>query len=359
VPQVTRVQLVLLELALALGIGAVAASGAWRWLCAAAGVVLAGLALVPVQRRWTYQLALSWLQLLRRRAQVRGPGLQSMLGGYRVVTVPAGSRGTAFGAVRTGTLWSLPLELPLEAVANDDAPVPVEQLAALLQVEDVPMASVRLITLFAPAQPSGGPPGPVLPLPRSAARYVVLTLDSVLAVDALAARGGSEAAINQILRRAALRCEQTLTAAGVPVRRLDEDAVAALFPASVGPGGHRPDGSMPPSAETWGDVRVAGTWSVSFAATGAGPDVVDALNRAAAGARTPIAATTLLLQRRGPHDALDRRLFLRLSGPGARPDRNAVAATAERAETAGLVLQRLDGEQGRLLRATTPVGVGR
>lgn len=357
-PQPTRVQLVLLELAAACAAGGLIANNAWRPPAFAAALVSALVAVVPVQRRWAYQVLISLAQMFRRRAGVRGPGLQSMLGGYRIVTVPAGSQGSPFGVVRSGSTLALPLELALDGVYNDDAAVPVDQLATLLCVEDVPMASVRLLTVFSPPATTGGPPGPILPPPRIVSRYAVITMDTSLASAAIAARGGTEAAFNQILRRAALRCEQSLAAVGVRVRRLDERSVADLFDSSIGPAGLRSDRSLPPSLETPSEVHVAGTWSVCFAVTGGGRDVIDALDRVAASARTPVAVTTLLLRRTGPRSELDTMLLLRLSGPGPARDRAAVDAVLERARGAGLTLQRLDGEQGRLLRATTPVGVG-
>ncbi|MDT4950002.1 MAG: hypothetical protein QOJ37_2597, partial [Pseudonocardiales bacterium] len=55
-PQVTRAQLVLLELAAAAVLGGFALDGVWRIVgSAVAGVVLL-LAVVPVRRRWLYQL---------------------------------------------------------------------------------------------------------------------------------------------------------------------------------------------------------------------------------------------------------------------------------------------------------------
>jgi type VII secretion protein EccE len=359
VPHLTRAQLVLLELAAAAVVGGIALGHSWRWVGVVVGAVLLALAVVPVHRRWLYQLGLSWFSMVRRRQRVRGPGLQSLLGGYRVVTVPPGSQGDPFGVVRSGTTWSLPLELTLDGIYNDDAPVPVDQLAALLRVEDVPMATVRLLTVFSPAHlVAGAPTGPVAPPARVASRYCVLTMDTSLAADAVADRGGTEAALHQILRRCALRGEQILAAVGVPVRRLDERAVTALFATCIGPAGLRPDGSLPPTAESWSGIRVAGTWSTTYAVSGSGGDVPDALARVAAVAATPVAVSTLMLQSVGPRAELTATLLMRLSGPGPTPDAGALSATLERAQAAGLVMQRLDGEQGRLLRATTPVGVG-
>jgi len=359
VPLPTRVQLVLLESAAAALVAGIAARGAWLWIGAVAAAALLALAAVPVHRRWLYQLALSWLSMLRRRQAVRGPGLQSLFGGYQIVTVPPGSQGTPFGAVRSGTTWALPLELALDGVCNDDAPVSVQQLAALLRVEDVPLASVRLLTVYSPARAAAGAPaGPVPPPARITMRYCVLTVDSALAATAVADRGGTEAALQQILRRCALRCEQILAAAGVRVRRLDERAVGALFTTCLGPAELRPDNSLPPTAERWSDITVAGTWSTSFVVSGSGPEVPDALARVAATAPAAVAVSTLLLQRLGPREELAATLLLRLSGPGATPDAAALSAVLLRAQSVGLLMQRLDGEQGRLLRASTPVGVG-
>jgi type VII secretion protein EccE len=358
VPHLTRAQLVLLELAAAVVAGGIAVGGVWRWAGVLIGAAVLALAVVPVHRRWLYQLGLSWVSMVRRRQLVRGPGLQSLLGGYRVTTVPPGSQGTPFGVVRSGTTWTLPLELTLDGIYNDDSPVPVDQLTALLHVEDVPMASVRLLTVFSPAQLAGGAPaGPVAPPARLVSRYCVLTMDTTLAADAVAARGGTEAALHQILRRCALRAEQILAAVGVRVRRLDERAVTALFGVCIGPADLQPSGSRPTS-ESWRDIRVAGTWSTSYAVTGTGGEVPDALARVASGAPTAVAVSSLMLQSTGPRTDVTATLALRLSGPGSSPDGAALAATVERAEAAGLVMQRLDGEQGRLLRATMPVGVG-
>jgi type VII secretion protein EccE len=355
VPLLTRAQLVLLELAAAAVAIGLAVGGMWRWPAVAVALLLLALAVVAIQRRWLYQLALSWLSMVRRRQQVRGPGLQSLLGGYLVVTVPAGSQGSAFGVVRAGTTWSLPLQLTYGAGDDPDAPVPVDQLAALLRVEDVPMASVRLLTVFSsrPAELGSG-----LTPTRLMSRYCVLTMDTTLAADAVAARGGTEAALQQILRRCALRCEQIMATLGIDVRRLDEREVAELFAACVGVPGSS-EGPLPRTVESWTDVRVSGTWSTSFLVTGsrATSDVAPAVARVAAEAATPVAVSTLLVRTVGPRAELNRTLLLRLSGPGS-TDTAAVSATLARARAGGLVLKRMDGEQGRLLRASTPVGVG-
>jgi hypothetical protein len=104
-------------------------------------------------------------------------------------------------------------------------------------------------------------------------------------------------------------------------------------------------------------VRVAGTWSTVAAVAGRGADVADRVARLAAAAPTPIAATTLVLRpvRAGSSSAT---MLLRLSAPDTAPHRDAMGALALLAHAYDLDLQRMGGEQGALLAATTPVGLG-
>jgi type VII secretion protein EccE len=360
VPQLTRTQLVLVELAAAAVLMGLAGGGGWLIAGIVGAVALGAAALVPVRRRWLYQLALSWLALLRRRRRTAThPGLAGIFGEYRVESVPGGGDGSRIGVVRSGTTWCLPLVVGLDGVFNDDAPVPVDLLARLLSVEDVPLSSVRLITLTAPAQlPAYAPAGPVPPATPLAARYCLLTVDSRRAADAIAARGGTEAAVHQILRRCAVHAERAFSAAGLSVRRLDEAAVEVLFATWMGPAtpasGRRP----PRSAESWRDVRVAGTWSTIFALSGGGSDVTDRVARLAAAAPTPVVATALLIQPARGGSEVEATLLMRLSGPDSVSEAGAVDWLSRIAQAFGLIVQRLDGEQGPLLRATTPLGIG-
>ncbi len=354
-PEFTRVQLVLLELAVAAFAAGFALHALWRWAGLGAAIVLGALAVVPLQRRWAYQLLLSYLGMVRRRRSIRGPGLQSLLGGYRVVTVPPGRQGIAFGAVRVRTSWTVPLELGLDGLLNDDAPIPLDQLATLLRVEGVPLSTVRLVTLVSPARPgvaSGSLAGP----PRLASRYCLLTLNVGAAPAAIAERGGSDAAVGQVLRRCVVRAEEVFEACGARVRRLDDTGVAGLFAVLLGPAASPPDGTLHPTVETWRDIRVAGTSSTTFAVVGTGADVTDRLAELAGRAPTATAVTTLVL-RLARRDELRTTLLLRISGPGTSSDRAAASEVEKLAGEVGLVLQRLGGEQGTLLGATTAVDV--
>ena len=360
-PQTTRAQLVLVELGGAAVCGGLYFKHRWSpWFdigCAVA-VVLLALAVVPLRGRWLYQVSLASIGfLLRRRSRSGTAGLADFLGQYTVESVSGGVGHSSIGVVRSGTTWCLPLVLGLDGLLNDDPPVPVQVLADLLHVEDIPLSSVRLLTLTAPARvPAQAPAGPGAPLGPMAARYLLLTLDTHRAADAIAARGGSEAAVHQMLRRCAVHAEQVLSASRVGVRRIAESGVESLFATWMGPSsstGHRAQ----PAVESWGDVRMAGTWSTVFAVAGDGDDVADRVARLAAAAPTPLVATVLVL-RPGEGGTPQATVLVRLSSPDASAPADAAKSLTLLAQAYDLSVERLGGEQGAFLRATTPVGAG-
>ncbi|MDT4958824.1 MAG: hypothetical protein QOD31_2623, partial [Pseudonocardiales bacterium] len=63
-PERTRTQLILAELAAAAFLGGLAGGGVWLIAGAFGAAVFLALAVVPVRRRWLYQVAVSWLALL-------------------------------------------------------------------------------------------------------------------------------------------------------------------------------------------------------------------------------------------------------------------------------------------------------
>lgn len=359
-PQPVLTQLFLAEVAAAAVLGGHALQDWCYYAGIGVAVVALVLALVPYQRRWLFQVVGSWWgwQLRsRRRGERSGP--TGLFGDYSVESVDGGRAGRSLGVVRCGTTWSLPLELGLDDVFNDDAAVPAGLLVGLLQIEDVALSSVRLFTLSTTAVTSQhSPAGPAAPMTQLAARYCLLTLDTRRAAAAIAARGGSQQAIHQILRRSAVHTEQVLATAGLSVRRLDADAVTNLFGTWMGPAAVATGRRGHATAETWSDVRVGGTWSTVFAVSGSGADLVDRVYRLAAVAPTPVVATSLVLRpgRRGVEP--DACLLMRMSAPDSAPPRDAFDSLALLARAYDLVLQRVDGEQADLLRATTPLGVG-
>lgn len=350
----TVAQLFLLEIAAAVIVGGLALGDAYRLAGIAVGAVLAVLALGRWQRRWLFQVLLSALGLATRRRARRQPGLSGVLGSYQVESVPGGGREPTIGAVRSATTWCVPLLLALDDVLNEDAPVPVRVLADLLQVEDVPVASVRLLTLVTPARRAPRE-GADTALAQLASRYLLLTVDGTHAADAWAARGGSRAGVHQMLRRCVLHAEELLANAGVGMRRLDEVAVAALFATWLGPAAPSSGRRAAQAAEGWTHLTVAGTWSTAFAVTGTGSDVGERVQRLAAAAPTPIAATALLLLPGARPGRPAATWVLRLSAP--QPVADAGTALAALADPLGLLVQPGGGEQAPLLRATMPVGV--
>ncbi|KRF14204.1 type VII secretion protein EccE [Nocardioides sp. Soil796] len=349
----SRPRLVLLEIAAAAALVAVAFKGIWMPAGGVVAVVAAALALVSVRRRGLHQVVRSWLAMRSRRSRLRGQGIASLTGdSYEVVSVPTAGGGVPVGAIRDATTWSVPLALPLAGVFNDDAPIPLERLATLLTVEDVPLSSVRLVTMTAPAT-AGNPAGPVAPAPRLAMRHLVLTLDTVYAADVIAQRGG-HAAIHQILRRCVLRAEEVLASAGVEVRRLTEKVVAMDSASCLGPVPMSPDGTLPSATESLNDVRLEGSMSMTFAVSG--DDAVTKLDQLAAVLPVPIVATSAVLQPGPLHRHPTLLLLLRLSGP-TEVVQGAVDHLDSVSRDLGLRINRVLGEQVPLLKATTLLGV--
>ncbi len=370
-PRFAFSQLALLEVAAAGALGGLAAGGAWRVVGPAAGVVVLLSAVLPLECRWLYQAAASWSGLMlrrhrrRRRSGSRG-GLEALVGEYTVVTVPGGGSGADLAVVRAGTTWCLPLLLGLDAVLNDDAPVPVRVLAELLAVEDVPLSSVRLFTLTTPARVPAGSDRTLNP---TAARYCLITLDTRRAGEAIAARGGGSRAVEQILRRCAAHADRTFAMSGISVRRLREPAVHGLFASWLGPPGASGGRRRDRAGESWGEVRVAGTRSVSFAVGGSGDDLLDRVAQLAAAAPGAVVGSTLLLRRtpgrvhatdgRRPHPRdLEAAMIVRVTSPDDLADADTGRAMTVLARAYGLVVQRAGGEQGTVLSATVPIGVG-
>lgn len=354
-PLVSRPQLVLLEIACAAALIAVAFQGAWL-VAGSVACLLCLLLALPVRGRPLRLVLQSWMSMKSRRADLRsGHGVASLAGGdYDVVSVPAVGGGVPIGAIRDGSTWSVPLSLPLNDMFNNDAPIPLERVSSLLMVEDVPLTSVRLVTTIAPARvPPQAPPGPAAPSSRFATRHLVLTLDTLYAADAIAARGG-QPAINQILRRCVLRAEEVLTSAGVEVRRLPQDVVSMDNANCLGPMSPGPDGRLPTATENLGVVRMDTTVAKTFAITG--PDAVTRLDQLAAMLRTQMVATSVVLGPGSGHQPPTMSLLLRVSGTAD------VVAGAERhltsaGRTMGLRVLAVSGEQAPLLRATTLLGV--
>ncbi|WP_067431663.1 hypothetical protein [Nocardioides jensenii] len=351
----SRPRLVLLEIACAAALVALAFKGVWLVIGAVVAVTCLALALVSVRRRSLHLVVRSWLAMRSRKRQLKGQGIASLAGGtYEVVTVPSVGGGTPLGAIRDATTWSVPLSLPLSDIFNEDIAIPLDRLANLLTVEDVPLSSVRLVTTIAPvAIPPGTPDGPVPPASRLATRHLVLTLDTLHAADVIAERGGVPA-INQILRRCVLRAEEVLSSAGVEVRRLPEKVVALDSASCLGPVPVAADGSLPTAVEALNQVRLDNTVAQTFAVTGA--DAVAKLDLLATLLPVPIVATSVVLHPGTGRQPPTYMLLLRVSG-STEVVRSAEEHLKRISQGLSLHIDRVIGEQVPLLKATTLLGV--
>ncbi|WP_139980707.1 type VII secretion protein EccE [Nocardioides litoris] len=349
------VQLVLLEVAVAGVLVGLAEEGLWLPVGVAVAVVCLVL-LLPWRRRSLYRSLRSSLGMRARRRALRGSGIASLVGGtYEVVTVPRGSGGVSVGAVRDAATWTVALGLPLQDVFNEDPPVPVDGLVRLLTVEDVPLSSVRVVTLLSPPTPGGGQaPGLRGPVSRLVTRFMVLTLDTRYAAEVISRRGGS-AAVQQVLRRCVLRAEEVMNGAGVVVRRLPASSVEMHNAGSLGPLPPGPDGQVPPAREHADHVAVGGSASMTFALRGS--EAVAHVDHLAASLAAPVVATTVAVQPGPPpHRVPVTRVLVRVTGPEP-VVRDAARALEGMARERGLSMDRLTGEQVPELRATMLLGV--
>lgn len=355
-PLASRPRLVLLEIAAGAGLVAYVFGGAWLPVGIVVAVLCLLLALVPVHRRPLASVVGSWFAMRLRRPR-RGRRQAGRTGDeHRVVTVPPAGRGAAVGAIQGGSTWAVPLELPLNGIVNDDAVIDLDRVAALLRIEGVPLASVRVVTVAWPAMP--GPAELVGPGPRPsqrASRHLVLTLDTAHAADVIVERGGPPA-VHQILRRCVLRAEELLHATGVEVTRLSEMAVATAAAGAVGRTATGPDVSLLATSESLDRVDLADGTARTFVVTG--PDTLGRLGELAQAVQAPVVATSVVLQADETRRTTMVTVLLRISGT-AEVVAGAVGPLAAAAASLGLRLDPVLGGQLPLLRATTLLGVAR
>ena len=357
-PRFTLVQLVLLEVAAAAVLCGLAAEDGWVVVGVAIAALFVLLGLVPAQRRWLYQTLLSRVRLrVRKRRQRRFTGLASLAGPYQIVDV-ARAGGSPVAVIRAGTTWSLPLELRSDGVFNDEGGVHIDGLVSLLKIEDVPIASVRLITVVSPAVvPASAPAGPSGQLPLASSRYCILTVDTMLAAGALADRGGSEAAISQILRRCAIRAQEVLGTSRLRVHTLDQPTVRHILDDCVGPAAPMPDPRSAATAESATGIRIGGTYSTTVVVGGGAEVALARLAGISPYFPGRVAATTLMVTAGRHEDSACTTLLVRVSTSA---DKSASALASQLRNVlsqAELRVQRINGEQSELLRASTPLGV--
>jgi type VII secretion protein EccE len=345
-PAPTRAQLLLIEIGAAAAALGLAGGSFWIPVGVAVGAVFVLVALLPFDRRWLYQALGAWTALRARRRGARRAGLPGLIGGYEVVPVADPRADRPLAAIRWGTTWSVPLEISLDDLFNEDRPVPVAALTSLLDVEDVPLASVRVLTAFLPSTPRpGAPPAPVPPPPRLAERHLIITLDAVKAADPIAARGGSDAAVAQILRRCALRAAELLDSSGLEVRPLDEAAAETLLGIVLGVDPGAPAGAT----ESWRVLHTPGGYSTAFAVDDRTPGARDAASALCSTVPARLVVDSLVLEQDDTGTTVSR--YVRVMAAERVADNVRTAA-----QRLGLRLRRSGGEQADLLRATSALG---
>jgi hypothetical protein len=357
-PRFTLVQLVLLEIAASGVVCGLAAGPGWAVVGVAIAAVFVAVGLVPLERRWLYQALASRLRLrVRRRRQRRFTGLASLVGSYQIIDV-ARTGDRAVGVIRAGTIWALPLELRPDGVLNDDGGVALDGLLPLLRIEDVPIASVRLLTVVSPAVvPAAAPAGPGPQVALASSRYCILTVDTILAAGALAARGGSQAAISQILRRCAIRAQEVLATSRLHVHTLDEPAVRSILDDCLGPPAPIRSPRDAATVESAAGIRIGGTYSSTLVVGGAAEVAFARLAEALPYLPGRVAATSLVLMAGRHEDDACTTLLVRVSTPADKSASKLARQLRHVLSQAELRVQRVNGEQSGLLRASTPLGV--
>jgi type VII secretion protein EccE len=355
------VQLVLVEVAAAAAVLGWAGSGIVRVLAVLLAAVVFLLAVVPIGGRWLYMVGLSWLGLLQRKRSIsRGRGLSALLGEYGFETVE-GRGDTEIGVLRHGDTWTLALEISTDSLVNDDAAVPLADLESMLIIEDVVLADVRLLTTIVPARTRVGGQSAdtsiqAAVVARAVARHCLLTVDTHLAAAALAARGGSQAATAQILRRCALRADEVLSQSGATVRTLDQAALSRWVGSCLGPASV--DAAGPNRGEeTWRGVVVGGTRSSTVALSGAASSVGHGLMELAAFLPGAVAVSALVV-RRGARGKTVVSAYLRASEPtdSAGDVGQLLRALSRAGGSAGLSTVQVGGDQVEVFGLTTPLG---
>jgi hypothetical protein len=205
--------------------------------------------------------------------------------------------------------------------------------------------------------PSSAPAAPTPRLVRGATRYCVLTLDTLLAASALADRGGSDAAITQILRRCAMRAEEVFGSARLQLETLDEAAVHRILDNCLGPSAPVSSPAAAATAESANGIRVGGTYSATMAIGGPAGAALTRLVDVLPYLPGRVAATSLVIAPDRRRGGAQSTLLVRVSAPADRSANDLVGQVRTMLSEAGLPVQRVSGEQGELLRASTPLGL--
>jgi len=329
-PKLTLAQCVLLETAAAFALSGLVLRGSAAVALAVPAAGLLALGAVPTRGRWCYQSLRSRIGLLTRSR--RGAAERILLD--EIVEVPAGKRGEPIAAIRSGSRWAIPVELALSDLFNDEPAIDVRRLGELLHVEDDSIAGVRLLTLTQPSAAGADQ------LPSLTRCVCVLTIDAVRASAALAARGGTTTALNQVLHRCAQRAVEAINAMGFDARTFRESALGELRTSTLG-------AMDMPLSEQWDSLRAGATQMSTMLLAGEPNRVMAAVTATSADSDASLVVSCLAIER-GPRGKLRAAAFTRVvAGITADMTRGVRADGVRRVP--------LGGEQVPALRATTLV----
>lgn len=316
------------------------------WLVAGAAVAVVLVAAVLPAGGKPLVVALLRRLRVRRRARTQS-SFEALLGDYRVVSIAAGRHAPAFAAVREGTTFTAALQLDFDNLFNEDPPIPVARLASTLVVDDVPLSSLRLVTVRQSSPRHDGRPVSAAPLAPLVQCFCFLTVDVRLARAAILGRGDADLATVQVLRRCVKRIEEVFAPTGASVRVLDADALTAAFTTCLGQG----DGvaASTPAAESWDAIAVGHVRLATRAMAGRADAALAAASALSASSGPEGTVTCLVLRPASNAVGFTATLLIRTAGEAA--DRIAAGA-----RQFGVTLRELPGEQLDLLRASLPVG---
>ncbi|SDM43964.1 type VII secretion protein EccE [Streptomyces sp. cf386] len=369
--QLVAWQLVLVLLA----VGAFTTSPGRLFALPAALLLLVATA-VRWKRRWLYEWLLTAVRFQTRgkaAADTDGPlaALRGLLPELAVTRAGGRSR-TRLGVVHDGRAWialvavergpSLTEGLEPEGTEGvggaGGAELPVARLAELLHVEDIAFESVQLLVQHH-AAPDGTDPARSLAarvhaelnpdrVPLLHTAVVAVRFEEATCPEAVATRGGGEAGIRRALRRGAHRAVELLGQEGWSARVLDEAEITDVLAASAGLAPDTPHGT---GAEEWTAWHGAGTVHASYWIRHLKTPDTSLRTLQELLATVPARSCALSVTCTAP-TVHETGFFALLRTVGAAPDTALVEAAAAR----GIRLVRLDGDQGRAVAATLPLG---
>lgn len=371
-------QLVICQLAIAAALLSYAVYPLAVALTGPLALVVLVLALVRHRRRFLYEwLGIRFAYRRRRRSahpyRAEDPRIELVreMSSTLEVQEVTNRSGVRLGAVGDGQAWCALLEVHPSAGAGgivepgDGPQIPFRLLVDSLEMRDIRLASIQVLTHTVPVYAGGGDVPFVRsyqqlvnnPAPPRRTTWIVLRLDPALCPDAVALRGGGDTGARRALLTTASRLAVGLRAAGVPVRTLDaHDALAALV-TCTGANPWQQRGRRLRTAEHWKTWTCDGVENTTFwvrrwprPPRSSGRDLFARLTGASG-----VTSTVSLVFTGNDDGEVSFHGLIRVAGSSA----DQLTDWMERlASGMGADLERLDGQQVPGVLATLPLGGG-